>query len=120
MPALKKRTTFGEGINHINNPPKFKIPKITATPQLSTKLHKIPINKTELLKVVAELPEQVKNIKASVQLRHDFLQSQKRANYVNELNRLTGEIHKLPGLTLNDPRIHNRTDKLKQITNGNI
>ena len=50
-------------------------------------------------KLIAELPEKEK-IKAQVQLRHDLLESQKRVNYKNELDRLQGA-KRLPGLDAN-------------------
>ena len=51
-------------------------------------------------KLIAELPEKRKNIKAHVQFRHDHLESQKRVNYKNGFDRLQGA-KKLPGLDVN-------------------
>ena len=51
-------------------------------------------------KLVAELPEQREKIKAQVQFRHDLIESQRRNNYKNELDRLQGA-KKLPGLDAN-------------------
>ena len=39
-------------------------------------------------KLIAELLEKRKYIKAQVQFRHDLLESQKRVNYKNEFDRL--------------------------------
>ena len=50
-------------------------------------------------KLIAELLEK-ENIKAQVQFRHDLLESQKRGNYKNELDRLQGA-KKLQGLDAN-------------------
>ena len=44
----------------------------------------------QLNKLIAELPEQRDKVKAQVQFRHDLLESQKRVNYKNELDRLQG------------------------------
>ena len=41
-------------------------------------------------KLIAELPEQREKVEAQVQFRHDLLESQKRANYKNESDRLQG------------------------------
>ena len=51
-------------------------------------------------KLIAELQEKRKNIKAQLQFRHDLLESQKIINYKNEFDRLQGA-KKLPGLDAN-------------------
>ena len=51
-------------------------------------------------KLIAELPEKRKKIKAQVELRNDILESQKRVNYKNEFDRLRGA-KRLPGLDAN-------------------
>ena len=51
-------------------------------------------------KLIAELPEKRKKIKAQIEFRHDLLESQKRVNYKNEFDRLQGA-KRLPGLDAN-------------------
>ena len=41
-------------------------------------------------KSISELPEKREKIKAQVEFRNDILESQKRVNYKNELDRLQG------------------------------
>ena len=69
-------------------------------------------------KLIAELPEKREKIKAQVQFRHDFLESQKRVNYQSEFDRLQGA-KKLSAL---DPNVKSRmqelTKKAKQSLNG--
>ena len=69
-------------------------------------------------KLIAELPEKREKIKASVQFRHDLLESQKRINYKNEFDRLQGA-KKISGL---DPQVKTRMkelqNKAKQSLNG--
>ena len=47
-------------------------------------------------KLIAELPEKRKKIKAQIGFRNDILESQKRVNYKNGFDRLQGG-KKLPG-----------------------
>ena len=61
-------------------------------------------------KLIAELPEKRENIKAQVQFRHDFLESQKRVNYQSEFDRLQGA-KKLSAL---DPHVKSRMQELKK------
>ena len=68
--------------------------------------------------LIEQLPEQREKIKAQVQFRHDFLESQKRVNYQSEFDRLQGA-KKLSAL---DPHVKSRmqelTKKAKQSLNG--
>ena len=41
-------------------------------------------------KLIAELPEKREKIKAQVEFRNNIIESQKRVNYKNELDRLQG------------------------------
>ena len=69
-------------------------------------------------KLISELPEKQENIKAQVQFRHDLLESQKRINYKNELDRLQGA-KKLPGLDANTKsRMKELQKKARQSLNG--
>ena len=61
-------------------------------------------------KLIAELPEDREKIKAQGQFRHDILESQKRANYQNEFDRLQGA-KKLSGL---DPHVKSRMQELQK------
>ena len=69
-------------------------------------------------KLIAELPEKRENIKAQVQFRHDLLESQKRVNYKNEIDRLQGA-KEPPGLDANTKsRMKELQKKAKQSLNG--
>ena len=69
-------------------------------------------------KLIAELQEQREKVKAQVQFRHDLLESQKRVNYKNGLNRLQGA-KELSGLDANTKtRMKDLQKKAKQSLNG--
>ena len=51
-------------------------------------------------KLIAELPEKRKKIKAQVEFRNDILEPQERVNYKSEFDRLQGA-KQLPGLDAN-------------------
>ena len=51
---------------------------------------KLNLAPTQANKLIYGLPERREKLKAQVQLRHDILESQKRANYQNEFDRLQG------------------------------
>ena len=69
-------------------------------------------------KLIAELQEKREKIKASVQFRHDLLESQKRVNYKNEFDRLQGA-KKLTGLDANTKtRMQELQKKARQSLNG--
>ena len=69
-------------------------------------------------KLIAELPEKRKKIKAQVQFRHDLLESQKRVNYQNEFDRLQGS-KKLTALDTNaKTRMKELQKKARQSLNG--
>ena len=68
-------------------------------------------------KLISELPEKRKKIKAQVEFRNDILESQKRVNYKNELERSQGA-KKLPGLDANTiTRMKELQKKAKQSLN---
>ena len=60
--------------------------------------------------MIAELPERRDKIKAQVQFRHEILQSQKRVNYQNVLDRIQGAKR----LTALHP---NATSRMKELQN---
>ena len=69
-------------------------------------------------KLISELPEKRKKIKAQVEFRNDILESQKRVNYKNEFDRLQGA-QRLPGLDSNtQSRMKELQKKAKQSLNG--
>ena len=51
---------------------------------------KLNLASTQANKLMAELPERQGIIKAQVQFRNQLLESQKRVNYQNEIDRLQG------------------------------
>ena len=69
-------------------------------------------------KLISEPPEKREKIKAQVEFRNNILESQKRVNYQNELDRLQGA-KKLPGLDANvKSRMKELQKKAKQSLNG--
>ena len=72
-------------------------------------------------KLIAELPERRERITASVKYRHDLLKHQERSNYINEYDRLKGEIErskldKLHGYS----RLEARLKKIKELAKLSI
>ena len=69
-------------------------------------------------KLIAEIPEKRKKIKAQIEFRNNILESQKRINYQNEFDRLQGA-KKLAGLDANaKTRMKELQKKAKQSLNG--
>ena len=70
--------------------------------------------------MIAELPEQVKKIKASVQLCHDFLEAQKRSSYINKFERLSGLLASATTAALQHQRITNRKKELEALARRSV
>ena len=70
---------------------------------------KLNLASTQANKLIAELPERREKLKAQVQFIHDILESQKRVNYQNELDRLQGA-KQLPAL---QPNVKSRMKDLQ-------
>ena len=69
-------------------------------------------------KLIAELPEKREKIKAQIEFRHYLLESQERAHYKSESDRLQGA-KRLPGLDANaKSRMKELQKKAKQSLNG--
>ena len=79
---------------------------------------KLQLGSVQFNKLIAELPEKKRKIKAQVQFRHDLSESQKRVNYQNEFDRLQGA-KKLAGLNPNaKSRMQELQKKARQSLNG--
>ena len=74
----------------------------------------------KMTKMIAELPEQVKKIQASVQLRRNFLEGQKISNYINEYERLTGLMNSATTPALHHPRITARKKELEALARRSV
>ena len=69
-------------------------------------------------RLIAELPEKRKKIKAQIEFRNNILESQKRVNYKNEFDRLQGA-KKISVLDANaKSRMKELQKKAKQSLNG--
>ena len=94
---------------------RVKAPDRSATNKLKENRSKRKVNTKNMQNMINELPEQVNKISADIKLRHDFVESQKRANYVNEYERLSGELRSKTTPALQHARITNRLDDLVTI-----
>ena len=67
-------------------------------------------------KLIAELPERRERITASVKYRDDLLKHQQRSNYINEYDRLKGEIERRRVRGLQSVKLKDRQSDLKKLS----
>ena len=71
-------------------------------------------------KLIAELPERRERITASVKYRDDLVKHQERSNYINEYDRLKGEIERRRVRGLQSVKLKNRQSDLKTLAKQSL
>ena len=117
---LRNKSTYEEAFKRSQNPPKFKAPDRAAKHKLEEKIAKHEVTTKNVNHMIAELPEKVKKMRASVKLRNDFLESQKRGNYINEYERLTGLMASSTTPALQQLKIRQRGKELEQLARASV
>jgi hypothetical protein len=79
--------------------PKPKCPKCAKPPRKKKPTHD---NEVKINRMVKEQKSNEEKVAASISTRRSYLSAQQIANYKNEVDRLTGEIHDKPHLTVHN------------------